>query len=86
MKNTIWALVAVVGLAAVGTTPAYAAGDSAWFCHLPVIGKLLCPPAPGGGNGGGPQSVPEPAEWAVLIAGAALVGVALVRRRMKIQK
>jgi hypothetical protein len=84
MKNTMWSLVAVMVLAAAATSPAYASGGDGWFCHLPVIGQYLCPPKPGGG--GEPNSVPEPAEWAVLIAGAALVGVALYRRRAKIQK
>ncbi|MGB9329782.1 MAG: PEP-CTERM sorting domain-containing protein [Steroidobacteraceae bacterium] len=83
MKNTIWTLVAVAALGAMGTTPAYASGARAWYCSIPVIGQYLCPPAPGGGGGG--NSVPEPASLAVLAAGAGLVAAA-VRRRRRAQK
>ena len=79
MKNAIWSLVAVAALATVGTTPAYASGTPA-YCNIPIIGKYLCPPAPGGGGGGG-NSVPEPASFAVLAAGAGMVAAAVRRRR-----
>jgi len=82
MKNTVWSLVAVAALAALGTTPAYASGGN-WYCNIPIIGQYLCPPAPGGGGGGSGNSVPEPASVAVLAAGAGLVGAALRRRRAK---
>jgi PEP-CTERM motif len=83
MKNTIWSLVAAATLAAMGTTPVYASGGQAWYCSIPIIGRYLCPPAPGGG--GGTHSVPEPASLAVLAAGAGLVAAA-VRRRRRVQK
>jgi hypothetical protein len=78
MKNAIWSFVAVAALATVGTTPAYASGTPA-YCNIPIIGKYLCPPAPGGGGGG--NSVPEPASFAVLAAGAGMVAAAVRRRR-----
>jgi hypothetical protein len=81
MKSTIWSLVAVAALAALGTTPAYAKGEP-WYCDLPIIGQYLCPPKPGDG-GHGRHSVPEPAAIAILAAGAGLVGAALRRRRAK---
>ena len=80
MNNAIWSLVAVAALATVGTTPAYASGTPA-YCNIPIIGKYLCPPAPGGGGGGGGNSVPEPASFAVLAAGAGIVAAAVRRRR-----
>ena len=82
MKNIVWTFIAMVAVGAMGTTPAYASGGSTppW-CNLPIIGKLLCPPAPGGGGGGG-TSVPEPATLAVLGAGAA-AAIAARRRRNK---
>jgi len=82
MKNVAWTFIAMVAVGAMGTTPAYASGGStpSW-CSLPIIGKLLCPPAPGGGGGSG-TSVPEPATLAVLGAGAA-AAIAARRRRNK---
>jgi PEP-CTERM motif len=81
MKNTISSLVAVVALAALGTTPVYASAP--WYCGLPVISQFIpaCAPSPGGG--GGRQSVPEPASIAILATGAGLVAAALRRRRSK---
>ncbi len=81
MKSIIWTTIAVAGLVAVGSTPAYASSSQApWYCGLPVIGQLLCPPSPGGGGG---NSVPEPASLAILAAGAGMVGAAVRRRRMR---
>jgi hypothetical protein len=80
MKNTIWSLVAVAALVAVGTTPAYASGGGSFWCKLPLIGQYLCPPTPGSG---GTNPVPEPASVAVLAAGAGLVAAAVRRRRAK---
>ncbi len=83
MKSTIWTTIAVAGLVAAGTTPAYASsGQAPWYCSLPVVGALLCPPAPGGGGGGG-NSVPEPTSLVILAAGAGLVGAAARRRRTR---
>lgn len=80
MKSTLYTLVAIAALGVAGTTPAYASSGGGFLCNLPIIGKLLCPPAPGGGGGG---SVPEPASLAILAAGAGLVGAAVRRRRIK---
>ncbi len=47
-------------------------------------GAQLPPVVPGGGGGGGvgtPPAVPEPASWAMLIAGFGLIGAAQRRRR-----
>jgi hypothetical protein len=82
MKNTIWTIIAVAMLGALGTTPADASSGGGFLCNLPIIGKLLCPPTPGGGGGGG-NSVPEPASLAILAAGAGMVGAAVRRRRMR---
>jgi hypothetical protein len=82
MKNTIWTIIAVAMLGALGTTPAHASSGGGFLCNLPIIGKLLCPPTPGGGGGGG-NSVPEPASLAILAAGAGMVGAAVRRRRMR---
>jgi hypothetical protein len=79
MKNTIWTIIAVAALGALGTTPAHASGGGGFLCNIPIIGQFLCPPSPGGGGGGG--SVPEPASLAILAAGAGLVGAAVRRRR-----
>ncbi len=79
MKNTIWMIIAVAALGALGTTPAHASGGG-FLCGIPIIGKLLCPPSPGGGGG---NSVPEPASLAILAAGAGMVGAAVRRRRMR---
>jgi hypothetical protein len=38
-------------------------------------------PPGGGGGGGGPPAIPEPASWAMLIAGFGLTGAVLRRRR-----
>jgi hypothetical protein len=82
MKQIMWTFVAVVAVGAMGVTPAYASGGGgSWICGLPIIGKLLCPPAPGGGGGRG-TSVPEPATLAVLGAGA-VAAIAARRRRLK---
>ena len=83
MKNTIWTIIAVAMLGALGTTPAHASSGGGFLCNLPIIGKLLCPPTPGGGGGGGGNSVPEPASLAILAAGAGMVGAAVRRRRMR---
>lgn len=82
MKNMIWSITAVLALGVVGTTPAYASGGGSVLCNLPIIGKLLCPPAPGGG-GGGPSPAPEPTSLAILAAGAGIVSAAVRRRRMR---
>lgn len=83
MKNTACSLVAIVALAAMGTTPVFAS-SSPWYCGLPVIGQFLCPPAPGGSGGGrGGNQVPEPASIAILAAGAGIVSAAMRRRRNK---
>ncbi|MBS0377903.1 MAG: PEP-CTERM sorting domain-containing protein [Proteobacteria bacterium] len=82
MKSMIWTTIAVAGLVAAGTTPAFASSSQApWYCSLPVVGSLLCPPAPGGGGGG--NSVPEPTSLIILAAGAGLAGAAARRRRTR---
>lgn len=80
MKNISLIFIAMAAVGAMGTTPAYASGGGAFLCNIPVIGKFLCPPTPGGGGGGGGTSVPEPATLAVLGAGA-YAAIAARRRR-----
>jgi hypothetical protein len=84
MKNIAWTFIAMAALGAMGTTPAYASGGErgdGWLCHLPFIGKLLCPPPPGEGGRG--TSVPEPATLVVVGAGAAAAIAVRRRRRAK---
>ena len=46
-----------------------------------VLYRTGVAPGPGGGTGGGTGAVPEPASWAMMIAGFGLVGASMRRRR-----
>ena len=58
-------------------------GPQRWFLGLNSVGsfgvRILA--EPGGGGGGGPGAIPEPASWAMLIAGFGLTGAMARRRR-----
>ena len=79
VKKNALSLVVLLALGASVASPAYAGiSSTSPLCKIPIIGKYLCAPAPGGN--GGPASVPEPASLAVLAMGAGLA-VAMSRRR-----
>jgi hypothetical protein len=79
VKRIAWTMLAMMALiGTIGPAPAYASGGS--ICQLPIIGRFLCPPPPGGFRGGG-TSVPEPGTLGVLALGAGAAAWARRRRQ-----